>query len=244
MMQRLVRPITRFNGLLRGAAIAALGMAALAMPGRAEAGIRLTLTSAGTTQVFVSGTDALQASTSIDGYTLVLNTVLTNFLTNPNPVGGTLVTSVAYNTGAGPVSDLSVLAEVISGALATSPLGTFTSPNNAASPVITDVSANGTSGQVTGMTFVNTTVVSAGPLTIGALAEIANTGVANTTGGYTLRNSLLIQGVAPLSTSQNTTVRSAVLNVSAVPEPATVAMVLSALPLMGLGVLRRRRLAK
>lgn len=227
------------NGLYRKLAAAAVVLAALGGSNRAEAALRLTLTSGGTTQQFFSTTDALVVNTTIDGYTVVLNSVLTNFSTNAAQGIGTLITSTNYTTGAGPISDLTVLAEVTQTNTAASPLAVFTSPGGP-SFVQTNVTGNGSSGQVTGTTTASGNNVTVGPLPIPGLVETINIGVFNLGAGYTLSNTTLLQGIAPNTTSQGVQVRS---TVTAVPEPATVAMALSALPLMGLGLLRRRRMA-
>jgi len=224
------------NGLYRKLAIAAVVVAALGASNRAEAGLRLSINGA---VVATSATDSLVFSGTVDGYTVVLNSVLTNFLTNAGTGLGTLVTSTSYSTGAGPISDLTVLAEVINGSANNSPLGVFTSPTGPAF-LFTNVTGNGSSGNVTGTSTSNGVNVTVGPVAIQNLVETVNQGITNATGGYTLTNTTLITGVAPNMTSQNVVVRS---TVTAVPEPATVAMALSALPLMGLVALRRRRKA-
>jgi hypothetical protein len=222
------------NGLYRKLAIAAVVVAALGASNRAEAGLRLSINGA---VVATSATDALVFSGTVDGYTVVLNSVLTNFLTNAGTGLGTLVTSTSYSTGAGPISDLTVLAEVINGSANNSPLGVFTSPTGPAF-LFTNVTGNGSSGNVTGTSTSNGVNVAVGPVAIQNLVETVNQGITNATGGYTLTNTTVITGVAPNMSSQNVVVRS---TVTAVPEPATVAMALSALPLLGLGVLRRRK---
>jgi len=228
------------NGLYRKLAAAAVVLAALGGSNRAEAALRLTLTSGATTQQFFSNTDALVGNTTIDGYSVVLNSVLTNFSTNAAQGIGTLITSTNYTTtGAGPINDLTVLAEVVQTGTAGSALAVFSTPTGPAF-LQTNVTGNGSSGQVTGTSTANGFNVIVGPLPILALVETLATGVFNAAGGYTLTNTTVIQGVASNTPSQNVTVRS---TVTAVPEPATVAMALSALPLMGLGLLRRRRMA-
>jgi hypothetical protein len=223
------------NGLYRKLAAAAVVLAALGGSNRAEAALRLTLTSGGTTQQFFSAGDALVQNTTIDGYTVVLNLVLTNFSSNAGSGFGTLVTSTAVNTGAGPISPLAVLAEVVVSPTAASALAVFTSPTGP-SFLQTIVAGTSTSGVAAGSSTSNGFTVSVPPVVLPGVG--INTGIFNAGAGYTLQNLTVLTGVAPNMSSQGVEVRS---NVTPVPEPATVAMALSVLPLMGLGLLRRRR---
>src|SRR5262245_46258956 len=92
---------------------AAVGLIALGGANRAEAGIRVTLTSgANVTQIYAAGTFLTSGTLNFDGYTVVLNTVLTNF---PGSTLGTLTTTTNLATAAAPtvINDLTVLAEVV-----------------------------------------------------------------------------------------------------------------------------------
>jgi hypothetical protein len=241
----LLKEFHAMNGLYRKLAIAAVVVAALGSSNQAEAALRLTLTSGGTTQQFYSTAatpNAVSATTSIDGYTLVIATALTNFIGSAGQGIGTLVTSTSYSTGAGPISDLTILAEVVAGTdvpTGSTALGVFTNVTGPAF-LFTNVTGNGAAGNVTGTSTSNGVNVVVGPLPIPTLTETVNQGIFNATGGYTLTNTTVLTGVAANLTSQGVQVRS---TVTAVPEPATVAMALSALPLMGLVALRRRRKA-
>jgi len=231
------------NGLSRKLAIAAVVVAALGASNRAEAALRLTLTAGGTTQQYFSTAavpDAVTTGTvSIDGYTLLISSATTNFISGIGG-GGSLITSVQYSTGAGPISDLSILAEVVAGTAVptgSTALGVFTNLTGPAF-LFTNVTGNGSSGNVTGTSTSNGVNVTVGPLPIPGLVETVNQGTFNATGGYTLSNLTVLTGIAANQATQGVQVRS---TVTAVPEPATVAMALSALPLMGLVALRRRK---
>jgi len=210
---------------------------------RAEAALRLTLNSgAAPTQQFFSATNALLASTAIDGYTVVLDTVLTNF---PGATaGGTLTTTTSFSTDGGTISDLIVLAEVVVSPDAASGLATFTKPAGTTLNLVTDVTGvpgNSTSGTVTGRSTANGTNIDAGPISIPGIVETANAGTFAGPLGYTLTNLTTISGVNQNADSVAVTLSS---KVTATPEPATLVVAFTGLPLLGIGAwLRNRRKA-
>jgi len=230
--------------------IAALAAGMLIVGGvnSAEAGIRVVLSVDGTADglgtdvVLTQNGNSLSMSTSIDGYTVALESVLTNFAGNPVTNKGSLTTTTTVNTANAPavISDLTVLSQVVDDG--TSTLSTFTIPTGTNFLVTTNldsVSGTATSGTANGSTTVNGTTVATASISIPPLEESINSGLASGGPGYTLFNTTVISG---LNNSADTVAISLASTVAAVPEPGTLAMAFMAVPLMGVGYrLRRRR---
>lgn len=243
----------RFARLMTVAVIA--GAVALAGPGRAQADILLTVSDGNPadTQMFTSSAltpNHLSQDYTIDGYTVNTEVVNTNL---PGGVTGTLTTSTSIeNVTGSPAAPLTILAQVVTPGTVgdglggfvpgTGGLANFTSPTGTTLALRTDVTAAGTSGNplasIVGTSTANGFTTSDGLAVINPNLEVTTTGTFPAPAGtYTLQNQSLITGLLTGDTSITLGVSTTV----SAPEPATLASILSVLPIVGLAAWRRNR---
>jgi len=220
-------------------AVAALAFGTIALGGsnRAEAALRLTVSAGGPAVVFTdSGNGLTTGFFNIDGYTLNIETVTTNFPGAPN--GGSLTTTANFATTTGPVQNLSILAEVVNSTFTS--LATFTSPSGANLTLTsnaTGVGGTATSGVLDFSSTANGVTVAVNNVSIPGLIDARNSASFPGPGGYTLTNSFLISGVSINSAGFGITGAS---TVAAAPEPGTMALALIAVGFVGVNQIRRR----
>ncbi len=221
-------------------AVAAAGVLFVGGSNSARADLRLTLTAGMTTQQFFAVGNNLLQSTTIDGYTVVLNTVSTNFPGDPS--GGTLSTTVNFSTAAsGTINDLTILAEVVTAANSGAGLATFTVPAGGSGyNVFGQAGAtpgNATAGAIDFTATVNGTNFSATNINIPNKEEGNVSGSLPPGSGYTMTQTVVIKGVN--NGAQSVTVNAS-QRVLAAPAPGALVLLGSAVPFLGL--LRRRML--
>ena len=221
------------------AAVAVAGLIGLGAASPAKADLRLTLMSGGATTVITgAGNTLFSGPVTIDGYSMVLVTALTNFPGAAN--GATLSTTGNFTTGAGPVSDLTIKTEVIN------PNGTlalFTSPGGSnglnVNGQVGGTPGNATSGTVDFTANVNSSNFTSTNTPLNSLSQAAVSGaIAPAVGGFTQTQTLVLRGVS--SNSSSITVNAS-QTVTAVPEPSSLAAFGLGLPLAGLVARRLRR---
>lgn len=238
--------MSRFNKFVTTLVAAVAVM--LGTSGRADAGLRLTLSTPGSaTQQFFSDTNALQANATIGGYSVVLSSVLTNF--PGNGVFASLTNTLNIATNAGPVNDLTVLVEVVtSPANAGSPLAPFTNvPGGPPFQVRNNLTGSSgqsvTSGEGDMSTIVNGTSVNLNDVSLPGLIDARNGGnVATPPSQFTLAQQLVISGL-PANVQPGDLGITATSNVTAVPAPAGLLLLAAGAPALGVGAWLRRRKA-
>jgi hypothetical protein len=253
----------RFNRIVAFAAM--VTAVTLCVGGRAEAALRLTVTDGTTTDVFYSSdsTSLFTGTFALGVYTGQIQTVTSSY--PGDAVAGTL--STTGNVGRrnpGASGPLTINVDVINGvasldaglgtngivtgsnasAVTASTLLAFTGPDTTPVNVSATSSPNAT-GNVT---------VTAGSLVVttnynGAAVASASAGIKSLTGTmteitlsnsgtYTLGQTLVLSN---LNSGARSTLFTGNSDVASAPEPATIAMVLSGLPLLGFAAFRSRR---
>jgi hypothetical protein len=246
-------------------ALATIGAVLLGGSKQASADILLTVSAGGTTESFDFASNTLAAqATTIDGYSLNVETVVTSY-PGSNTTGGSISTTVNV-LGAVTVSDtLSITAQLIApgsvapgGPYLTPPLayngqpllawtGPSTTPVNVSAGAGFSPSATSTGATVTTTTYYNSgpaaTLAASTPLVTNAITYPGGTPgltkiLAANTGTYTLSQTVVLTGINVGASGFNFGGTS---DVTATPEPSTMALAgLGALGLIGYGVRRRK----
>ncbi len=233
-------------------AVAAVGMIVLGGSQRAAADIFITVSSGGSTQTYdatSSNTFALTSFSGVGGYSLTIQTVITNFPGTGNQ--GQISTTVnvgSFTAGSGPLVTTVQL---------TNPGGatnlTWTGP--ASSPVTVSAAASFTTqvgvtaGTVTTATYYNSPPLTSGlgAATVSASAPYGSgttpiSTSASNAGTYTLSQQITLAGAVSTASAFNFGGTSSVSAV-AVPEPSSMAIAgLGALGMIGYGLRRRKAL--
>lgn len=226
-------------------ALCAVAATFFATSGRADAGIRLTLSQPGESNlVFFAAGNALGTGPIAYGdYSVLLDTVLTSWPNSPSLA--TLTSTVNFGTvdGVGIARTLTILAQVVDDAN----IGLAPFTNGPAGPPfmvtnnLTGTSAGVTSGMLDMTTFLNGTPFSLNGVSLPGLTENSNAGIVNTPPAqFTLENQLVLSGlnfgIQPGGAGVTGT-----SSIRAVPAPAGVLLLASAAPVLVAGAWFRRR---
>jgi len=249
---------TRFRNFLL-LVVVLVGGAVLGAPTQASAAFRVTInaTGAGSPEYFyaTSSNSATFNNITIGNFTATINTDSSNFPGSP-AIGSLSQTLTIGSTTGG---NIDVLLEVIAtvaglvdgqitnagqiASLNAAALSTFTAPTgnplNATADVSAATNTTVTAGTATNMTTVNGTSFNSLTTNLNpAQAERIQGIQFNGTGGYTLSNHLIVNGI---NSGAEGTALTAVSGVNAVPAPAGLVLLLSAAPALALGWWRRRK---
>jgi hypothetical protein len=243
-------------------AVAAIGAVLLGGSKQASADILLTV-AAGTSTTnfdFASNTSGSTPASgfTIDGYNLVIHTVVTNF--PGSPAIGSITTTVNVGSTTGTPLPLTTTVQLVSSQNSANPFASPLLPwtGGPSTPTVTvnsGASFTGnnttTTGSTTTTTYFNSppattfATSTAGPVgnqpTPTGASTVGSATLANPTGTYTLSQVLTLTGLNAGAAAFNFGATSTVSPVAAVPEPSTMALAgLGALGLIGYGLRRRK----
>jgi len=220
-------------------------------PARADILMTVSAGAFTSTYDFASNTIASQITT-IDGYTANIQTIVTNY---PGPAGGLISTNVNISGTTGTPATLTVTAQLVNPI--GSPVNSNLLWNTQSSPVTVTAGTTFapqtgvTSGTVTTNTYfastssLSTTGLTGTPVTAttsipGGSPGFTGTSMTNTSGTYTLSETLTISG---LNVGAGIVNFGGTSSVTAVPEPSSMAIAgLGALGMIGYGLRRRKAL--
>jgi len=260
----------RKRSLRLAAMAAALAIAVLGGSNRAEAALRLEITDtfSGASQTYYASSSNFISSGiapfTIGGYNLTFQSSLTNFpgtsvgtvttsisITSTGVTGGAaaqFIVDVAVVNAYAPLDPGSAPGVLVTGATETAVRGLsllgFTSPVSNPLSVSSDVSAstgvNNPSGTIRNISSVNGTPIASLTRNIAGNSEALQTGFASNPGGsYTVDQTTFIEGISSNTPAVGSL--TSTTQIGAVPEPTTVALAISGLPILGLYWARRRK---